>query len=119
MVQLVQSIQCIVAFLADNLDLAYLFEFAKLDVKDGFWYLIINEDNAWNFCYVLLPKAGAATKNINAVEIVVPLSIQMGWCESPPYFCTSSKTSRGVMQNLLDTNKQLPVHKFEHYMVPQ
>eukprot|EP00957_Ditylum_brightwellii_P039546 2991913-Ditylum_brightwellii.AAC.1 len=42
----------------------------------------------------------------------------MGWTESPPYFCTSSKTSRDVMQHLLDGSADLPIHKFEHYMIP-
>eukprot|EP00957_Ditylum_brightwellii_P014770 1114216-Ditylum_brightwellii.AAC.1 len=42
----------------------------------------------------------------------------MGWTESPPYFCTSSKTSWDVMQHLLDDSADFPTHKFEHYMIP-
>eukprot|EP00957_Ditylum_brightwellii_P001729 133413-Ditylum_brightwellii.AAC.1 len=42
----------------------------------------------------------------------------MEWAESPPYFCTSSETSRDVMQHLLDGLADLPTHKFKHYMIP-
>eukprot|EP00957_Ditylum_brightwellii_P097467 7423192-Ditylum_brightwellii.AAC.1 len=94
MIQLGQSIQRIVALLADYHDLQHPFQFAKFDAKDGFWRLIVNEDEAWNFCYVLPPKEGHKTTNIDEVELDVPLSIQIGWTESPPYFCTSSETSR-------------------------
>eukprot|EP00957_Ditylum_brightwellii_P187030 14244013-Ditylum_brightwellii.AAC.1 len=65
-----------------------------MDVKDGFWQLIVNKEDVWNFCYVLPPQDGSEITNLDKVELVVPLSIQVGWTESPLYFCTSSKTSR-------------------------
>eukprot|EP00957_Ditylum_brightwellii_P049620 3763553-Ditylum_brightwellii.AAC.1 len=119
MVQLGQSIQRIVAVLADHHNLHHPFQFAKLDVKDGFWWLIVNKEDAWNFCYVLPPQDGQKITNLDKVVLVVSLSIQMGWAESPPYFCTSSETSRDVMQHLLDVSADLSAHKFEHYMIPQ
>eukprot|EP00957_Ditylum_brightwellii_P191917 14609305-Ditylum_brightwellii.AAC.1 len=79
MVQLGQSIQRIVALLADYDNPHHPFQFAKLDMKDGFWQLIVNKKEAWNFCYVLPPKDGHNITNLNQVEMVVPLSIQMGW----------------------------------------
>eukprot|EP00957_Ditylum_brightwellii_P003265 248401-Ditylum_brightwellii.AAC.2 len=78
MVQLRQSIQCLVALLADNHNPMHLFMLAKLDVKDGFWCLVVNKDDAWNFCYVLPPKNGKAPNNIDDIKIFVPQSIQMG-----------------------------------------
>eukprot|EP00957_Ditylum_brightwellii_P076093 5784174-Ditylum_brightwellii.AAC.1 len=42
----------------------------------------------------------------------------MGWCESPPTFCSSTETSRDVMTNLMTKNAQLEPRKFEHYMLP-
>eukprot|EP00957_Ditylum_brightwellii_P177575 13525709-Ditylum_brightwellii.AAC.1 len=87
MVQLGQSIQCIVALLADHHNLHNPFQFAKLDVKDGLWQLIVNKEDALNFCCVLPPQDGQEITNLDKVELVVPLSIQMGWAESPPYFC--------------------------------
>ena len=29
--------------------------FCKIDLKDGYWRMIVNENDAWNFAYVL-PK---------------------------------------------------------------
>jgi len=27
--------------------------FARWDIKDGFWHLVVSEEDAWHFCYVL------------------------------------------------------------------
>eukprot|EP00957_Ditylum_brightwellii_P209557 15362249-Ditylum_brightwellii.AAC.1 len=97
MVQLGQSIQMLVALMVDNYNQEHLFKFAKLDVKDGFWWLVVNEEDAWNVCYVLLPLDGPTPASIDDVELLAPMSIQMGWCESLSYFCTSSETSQDVM----------------------
>eukprot|EP00957_Ditylum_brightwellii_P108894 8307267-Ditylum_brightwellii.AAC.1 len=119
MVQLGQSIQCSVALLTNRHDLHHPFKFAKLDVKGGFWRLIVNKEGAWNCCYVLPPKEKSEQTNLDELQLVVPLNIQMGWAESPPYFCTSSETLRDIMQYLLDVMADLPAHKSEHYMIPQ
>ena len=37
------------------------------------------------------------------VRLVVPTSLQMGWIESPPYFCAASKTVRDVSQQYVKT----------------
>ena len=42
--------------LAENYDVEKPFVFTKLDVKDGFWRLSVNNDDAWNFCHVLPPS---------------------------------------------------------------
>eukprot|EP00957_Ditylum_brightwellii_P105145 8014909-Ditylum_brightwellii.AAC.1 len=78
----------------------------------------MNKEEAWKFCYLLTSKDGHGITNLDEVELVVSLSIQMGWAEPPPYFCASSETSLDVMQPLLDVLADLPTHKFEHYMVP-
>jgi len=43
--------------------------FAKWDIKDGFWQMVVSLEDAWNFCYVL---PGAADKD---PLIVVPTSL--------------------------------------------
>ena len=63
---------------------------AKWDIKDGFWRLVCEEGEEWNFAYVL-PQPGG-----EPVRLVVPTSLQMGWVESPAYFCAASKTGRDV-----------------------
>ncbi len=60
---------------------------AKWDIKDGFWRLDAKTGDKWNFTYVLPQPPG------EPVKIVVLLSLQMGWVESPPYFCAATETS--------------------------
>ena len=118
MVQLGQCIQRIIHTMEKNYDLTNPFKFCKLDIKDGFWRMVVNESDAWNFCYVL-PDKTKSNINIDDTQIVVPHSLQMGWCESPPFFCAGSETARDTIKNLLDQNTILQKHKFEHYMLPQ
>ena len=83
---------------------------AKYDIKDGFWRLDCAEGEEWNFAYVLPQEAG------QPVRLVVPSSLQMGWIESPPFFCTASETSRDVAEDYVETPiGSRPAHKFEHY----
>ena len=115
MAQLGHVLTCIVHTIATNLNDDAPFLFAKLDVKDGFWRMAVSNEDAWNFCYVLpsLVKDVA----MDDIEIVVPNSLQMGWCESPPFFCTASETARDIMDNI--RHKTLPPHEFEHRMLPR
>ena len=64
---------------------------AKWDIKDGFWRLDCEEGEEWNFTYVL-PSSAAS----DDIILVVPTSLQMGWIESPTYFCVASETARDV-----------------------
>ena len=114
MVQLGNCVQRIIALLADNYNPSQPFLFSKLDIKDGFWRMAVNEEDAWNFCYVL-PQA-EAVENIEDILIVVPNCLQMGWCESPPFFCAASETARDVIEALLE-EVNLPAHPFEDQMV--
>lgn len=82
--------------------------FSKLDIKDGFWRMNVEEGAEWNFTYVL--PGG----NPNDPELVVPQALQMGWAESPPFFCTATETARDVGQTLIDEGVELPPHPFEH-----
>ena len=86
------------------------FKFAKLDVKDGFWRMAVSDEDTWNFCYVLLSLH--TTTDIYDIEIVAPNSLKMGWCESPPFFCSGSETARDLMEKL--RTMDLPPHEFEH-----
>ena len=80
---------------------------AKWDIKDGFWRLDCERGQEWNFCYVLPSLTG------EPIQLVVPTSLQMGWIESPPYFCTASETARDVAEQYLQLPLgTLPQHKF-------
>ena len=54
------------------------FLFAKFDLKDGYWRMVVNESDAWNFAYVLLP-ANEGDK----IELVIHDSLQTGWGNPP------------------------------------
>ena len=83
---------------------------AKWDVKDRFWRMCCEEGEEYNFAYIL-PQAEDQT-----TIIVVPTSLQMGWVESPPYFCAASETARDVAMEYSNTNiGSIPHHKFTHY----
>ena len=115
MVQLGQCLHRIIATMADNYDPDRPFLFSKLDIKDGFWRVAVSDDAAWNFCYAM-PQTEENDTNLDNINIVVPNSLQMGWCESPPFFCAVTETARDVMEQLL-TQTNLPPHKFEHIML--
>ncbi len=84
---------------------------AKWDVKDGFWRLDCQEGEEYNFAYVL-PQPPS-----EPVTLVIPTSLQMGWIESPGFFCAASETSRDVAAQYCQTQSgSLPEHKFSHYM---
>jgi hypothetical protein len=114
MAQLGVTLKRIVTTMADQEKMKQPFYFAKLDVKDGFWRMAVNDRDAWNFCYVL--PSTSKRNTIDETKIVVPNSLQMGWCESPPFFCAGSETVRDVIETLLQ-DKDLPPHKFEADML--
>ena len=83
---------------------------AKWDIKDGFWRLDCRDGEEWNFAYVLPQKEG------EPVRLVVPISLQMGWIESPPYFCAASETARDVAQQYVEQEVgTMQDHKFLPY----
>jgi hypothetical protein len=48
------------------------------------------------------------------VKIAVPSLLQMGWVESPPYFCPTTETSRDIATTYCKTKiGTLPSHKFD------
>ncbi len=84
--------------------------FAKWDVKDGFWRMVCELGAEWNFCYVLPQPEGAEPL------IVMPMSLQMGWLESPAYFGAASETARDVGQMYAQAPLgSLPTHKFDSF----
>ena len=80
---------------------------AKWDIKDGFWRMDCAEGEEYNFAYVLPQEEG------KPITLVVPTSLQMGWVESPPYFCAATETARDIAETYANTPVgSLPEHKF-------
>jgi len=87
---------------------------AKWDIKDGFWRMQCQEGEEWNFCYVLPQEPG------KPIKLVVPVSLQMGWVESPPYFCAASETARDVATQYAETLVgSLPDNKFVDFAMKE
>ena len=85
---------------------------AKWDIKYGFWRLDAEEVAKWNFSDVLPQHPG------EPIYLVVPTSLQMGWVESPPFFCAALETARDVAQDYCETKLgTLPPHKFTNYVI--
>ena len=94
------------------------FLFSKLDIKDGFWRVKIDENDAYHFCYVLPPEDSKEIMDINKVTIIIPGSLQMGWTESPPFFCSVTETARDVAETIINSGIKVKKHPLEHYCVP-
>ena len=116
--QLRSCFRHLVATMANNYSSQHPFRFANLDVKDRVWCMVVSPANAWNFCYVL-PSVNGKRTPLEDSKLIVPDALQMGWCESPPFFCTVSETARDAIQNLLKQEDHLPLHKFESKMIPE
>ena len=67
--------------------------FNKLDIKDGFWIMVCEFWEEWNFTYVLKNNTEAPTK------LVIPSNLQMGWTLSPCFFHVASETTRDVAES--------------------
>ncbi len=83
---------------------------SKLDIRDGFWRLIVWNTDCFNFAYVLPQRGGAPCK------IVVPSAVQMGWVESPSLFCVVTESARNLAQHFVDAAIPLPPHQVESAM---
>jgi hypothetical protein len=86
--------------------------FSKIDLSDGFWRMTVEEGQQWNFCYVMPDPPGAP------IRIAVPSALQMGWAESPPYFCSATETGRDIIEYLVESKWDLPPHPLEEYVLP-
>ena len=83
---------------------------AKWDIKDGFWWLDCELGEEYNFVYVLPQEEN------KPIKLVIPTSLQMGWIESPPYFCAAAETGRDIAEQYIETTMgSLPNHKFVGY----
>jgi hypothetical protein len=86
--------------------------FAKIDLSNGFWRMLVRESDKWNLAYVLSGATGDPLRHI------IPHALQMGWTESPGNFCATTETGRDFMQALIDEGTWLPPHVFDSYMSP-
>ncbi len=115
MAELGQVIRRIICFLAENFDPEKPFKFTKIDIKDGFWRMVVAPEDAWHFCYTIPPASD--DEDLLDRLIVVPSSLQMGWRESPPYFCTATETARDIIEAFFQGDmSNLEIHPVEQHL---
>jgi hypothetical protein len=83
---------------------------SKLDISDGFWWLIVRDADCFNFAYVLPQQDGEPCR------IIVPLAVQTGWVKSPSLFCAVTESARDLAQHFVDAAVPLPPHQVESAM---
>ena len=115
MAQLGWVIKRIITTMAHNYNTNKPFFFSKCDIKDGFWRMNVSLDDAWNFCYVI-PSQQNKASSLDDTNIVVPHALQMGWAESPPFFCAATETARDVIQQYFNSCQMIPPHPLEHHL---
>ncbi len=84
--------------------------FSKLDISDGFWCLIVQEEDSYNFVYILPQEAGELCR------VVVLAAVQIGWVKSPSHFCAVMESARDLTQHFVDNNIPLPPDPLENAM---
>ena len=68
----------------------------KIDLSDGFWRMIIEAGEEHKFVFQMPARAGDDT-----TYYVVPSSLQMGWKNSPAYFCKATDLTKAMITRLL------------------
>jgi hypothetical protein len=86
--------------------------FSKMDLADGYWRTIVKPEAEWNFGYVMPQKPG------EPIRLVIPSALQMGWNESPAYFCATTETAQDFAQKWIGDKVTLPNHLMEEFTAP-
>jgi hypothetical protein len=86
---------------------------SKIDLSDGFWRMIIEAGQEPNFVYEM-----PAHPEREGKWFVVPSSLQMGWTNSPAYFCATTEATQQIilrLMALLAHNGTLEEHPHEEH----
>ena len=108
MYELGNVIPRLVHAMATTTDHTTPFMYTKVDLKDGYWRMVVNPGDAYNFAYVLPPA-----KPTTDPELVIPESLQMGWSESPAFFCAATETARDEAHRTAFLPIHFPAHQME------
>jgi hypothetical protein len=46
--------------------------FSKMDLADGYWWMVVEEEQRWNFAYIMPTPPG------EPIKLVIPRTLQMG-----------------------------------------
>ena len=79
-----------------EVDCAWSIYWQKVDLSDGFWRMVVDAGMEYNFVFQLPRRPGDEEDHF-----VVPGALQMGWKNSPAYFCTATETTLELVRRLL------------------
>ena len=80
----------------------------KVDLSDGFYRVAVTSSAALRLGVLLPPIPGLGSL------VAFPLTLPMGWTESPPYFCAFTETTCDLINDDLRRNIRYPLHPLEH-----
>ncbi len=79
-----------------DVDCTWEIMWQKIDLSDGFWRMIVEAGEEHNFVFQMPARPGDTT-----TYYVVPSSLQMGWKNSPAYFCKATDVTKAMITRLL------------------
>ena len=97
-------------------DPAWEINWIKMDLSDGFWRMIVEAGKEQNFVFEMPPHPTRKGRHF-----VVPSALQMGWTNSPPYFCTATDICRKLILRLLAFTLHSGIntpHPYDEYILP-
>jgi hypothetical protein len=89
-----------------EIDPTWEIDWQKVDLLDGFWRMIVEHGEAYNFVFQLPERPGDSTK-----YYVIPAALQMGWKNSPAYFCLATEGARELIRRLLALTLKTGIEK--------
>jgi hypothetical protein len=90
---------------------------SKIDLSDGFWRMIVQAGQENNFVYELPKHPKHPGK-----WFVIPSALQMGWTNSPAFFCAATEATQQIVARMLAlsiTTGEIPPHTYENYCAAQ
>ena len=120
MVQLGNCVQQLVATMAENYDPNQPFKFAKLDIKDGFWQLAVNNKDAWNFVAYYHRTTHPTTSATSKLSF--PIASKWTGANHPHSFaqhrklCVMSLTRSSPKQACLPKNSKLTCYQHKQHL---
>jgi len=83
-------------FFMHEAECSWEIDWHKIDLSDGFWRMIVETGKECNFVFQMPRRA-----DDEEVHCVAPSSLQMGWKNSPAFFCTGTEATRSLSKRLL------------------
>jgi len=80
----------------------------KIDIADGFYRIGLNPSSAPGLAVVLPSSPGEEPL------VAIPLSLPMGWVESPPFFCAVTETAADLANRRVQ-RPTAPPHRLERF----